>query len=572
VVFPFAAKAPVVACVNGYDPARDHLNKFIAAAAPKDGEAVTKMLGDELDRLFKGRKLTAVRKDARIFFVLHDLAPLFQGDMPAAVLVPVTSHKAFLESFLTREEFRSLDRRGDGLDVIRTTAFGEDQPAYLVDLKDYTAISLDKPTADAYAGRYTPATAAQMGNEPAETFLKADFALYVNLDAINDHFGEQIRGFKGLVDFAFQQAEQQGALQALNRKQIEAAKVMLKGLIQGIEDCRSVVAAAEFRPEGLYVRVQAQFAENTPSTRFLAGEKPRPLGEVNKLPRGFGTYSGMRLGDSVAGLIRDAGQEFATTPDDARGADLIERHLKDLAAAGPGGEFSATLPPKSSLTVTEYKDADKAARALSKAFKCVGPGGRVGGIVVKTTPRVGDEAESHRGFTFSSVNLHYDFEASAAGLPEFAREAAIESYRRMVPQRSAQWIGTNGKVVVRLAAKDWEAAAKILDQYLDGKSPADADEGYRRVRERLPAEANLLVIADVEQALNGLVSSLRVASEALPGFPHLRPLKKPAGAKAAYAGFAVILKGDTATAAGFLPAASAGAAYKMLDSLLKKID
>jgi len=571
-VLPFPAKAPIVVSINGYDTARVRLTKMLAAALPKDADKITKLLDAEIEKLFEGRKLTAVRKDARVFVVLNDLASVIQDTPAVCVLVPVTSHKEFLKTFLTKEEIGTIEHGKNGVDAIKSAAFGEEKPAFLVDLKDYTAITLDKTTGDAFADKFDKANSDQMGSEPAETFLKADVAVYVNMDAINDQFGDQIKAIKGLIDFGLQQAAGQGALGAMTKKQIESLKSLLKGLVQGVEDCRSVVLGAEFRPEGVFVKLQARFTENSPSAKLLASEKPETMVDIGKLPRGLGTYSATKFGKAIGDIFRDMGQEFATTEDDAKGADLLEKHLKDVAAAGPGAEFSASLPPGATLSVTAYKEANKAATALSKAFKAIAAGGKVNGIVVKTAPRVGDEAEKHAGFTFSSVNLNFDFEASVAALPAELKESALEAFKRMVPEKAVQWIGTDGKVVVRVSAKDWDAAKKLLDQYLDGKGSIGSVAGFKQVREQLPAEANLLLIAEMESAINGLVNSMRPAAEAIPGFPHLGILKKPEGGRHAYVGLAVTVKGDIASVTGFVPVGAIETASKMLESLFKKVE
>ncbi|MCE9561383.1 MAG: hypothetical protein K8U57_04955 [Planctomycetes bacterium] len=571
-VLPFPEKAPIVVSINGYDTARERLSKMLTAALPKDAAKITKLLDAEIEKVFEGRKLTAIRKDARAFVVLNDLASVIQDTPAVCVLVPVTTHKEFLKTFLTKEEFGTIDHGKNGVDAIKTAAFGEEKPAYLVELKDYTAITFDKTTSDAFADKFTKANSDQMGSEPAETFLKADIAVYVNMDSINDQFGDQIKAVKGLIDFGLQQAAGQGALGSLTKKQIESLKVLLKGLIQGVEDCRSVVLGAEFRPEGVFVKLQARFTENSPSAKLLAAEKAETMVDLGKLPKGLGTYTGMKFGKAISDILRDMGQEFATTEDDAKGADLLEKHLKDVAAAGPGAEFSASLPPGATLSVTAYKDANKAAAGLSKAFKAIAAGGKVNGIVVKTAPRVGDEAEKHAGFTFSSVNLNFDFEKSVAELPPEVKESTLEAFKRMVPEKAVQWIGTDGKVVIRVSAKDWDAAKKLIDQYLGGKASIGGVAGFKQVREQLPAEANVLLIAEIESAINGLVNSFRPAAEAIPGFPQLGIVKKPEGGKTAYIGIAVTIKDDIATVTGFVPVGAIETASKMLESLFKKVE
>ncbi len=570
--FPFPAKAPIVVSVNGYDTVRKNLAKMFAAALPKEAEAIEKAIDEQWDAWFEARKLTAVRKDARVFLVLNDLAALFEEREPLSVLVPVTSHKDFLDSFLTKAERMSLDRGRDGVDVVRTAAFGEEQPAYLVDLKEYSLITLDRAIADAHAVKYTMATDEQMGNEPADAFLKADVAIYLNLDVLNQQFGEEIRAFKGLIEMGLQQAQQQGALDILEAKQIEAVKIALNALVKAIEDCRSVVASAVFKPEGLLVRVQALFAENSDTAKFLADQKPDPQAKLAKLPGGLGTYTAMKNGKALGEILRDLNQELVTTAEDARGAELIEKHLQDVAAAGPGAEFVAALPPGEFIIVTEYQEPDKAVRGLTKAMKAVAAGGRVNSVVLKTAPRVADEAEKHRGFTFSSVNFNFDLDASISRLPEEARETAREQLKKTVLEKSTQWIGSNGKVVIRMTAKDWEAAKVLLDRVLDDKGSVGKEDGFRRVREQLPFEANIIVVAEITSTVEALVNGMKSAASAIPGFPELGAIKKPKREKAAYVGLAISITENTATVTGFVPAAAASEAYKMLNAMLKKVE
>ncbi|MBA4065930.1 MAG: hypothetical protein C0501_19870 [Isosphaera sp.] len=572
VPLPFPAKAPVVVVLNGVDTARARLDKLLTAAVPKEAGRVAKLLDDQLGTLFEGRKLTAVRKDARLFLVLNDLTGLTDETPAVSVLVPVTGYKDFLGSFLTRDEAKGVERGRDGVDSVKMTVAGAEATVHLVDLKEYAAVSVDRGTAEGYAGKYAAATAEQFGPDLAETFLRSDLAAYVNLDAINQQFGDEIRGVKGLIDFALQQAQQQGALPGMSKKQLDAMKVMFKGLVQGVEDCRGLVAGAEFRPDGLFLKVQARFADGSETAKTLAAEPPGQLADLARLPAGLGTYTAVRLGKGVGRVVRDLSQELVTTDDDARGAELIEGHLKDVEAAGPGAEFAAALPPDAALTVTAYKDADKAAKALAKAFKAVAAGGRVGGAVLKAAPRVGDEAEKYKGFTFASVNLTYDFDATVAGLPEEARGPTLEILKRTTAEKSAQWIGSDGKVVVRVTAKDWAAAARLLDQYLDEKAGVGSAAGFRAVRSQLPAEANVLLVAEVGSALTGMAAQLKTVAGMIPGFPEIRAPKKPAGGVPTYAGAALTLKGETATLAAYVPAPALATGYRVIESLFKKVE
>ena len=569
---PYPARAPIVVCLNGIEKPRERITKLLATALPDQAPKLTKRFDAELDKLLEGRKLTAIRKDARLFLVVNDLAALFGDDaLPIAVLVPVASYKDFRESFLTREELKSLDRGRDGVDAIKTEAFGDQEPAYMVDLKEYVAITLNRATAETYAGKFTNGTADQMGAELADSFMKADIALYVNMDAINEQFGDQIRGFKGLIDFGLQQAVQQGALTSLSKKQMEALKVLFKGAFQGVEDCRSIVIAAEIRPDGLAVRLHARFAENSASAKLISMETPSTLAGVEKLPTGLGLYGGMKFGKTISDALRDISQDLSTTEEDVQGTKLIEGLTKDLAAAGHQGDFSATSTPGVSLTISQYKEPQKAARALTKTYKAVAAGGRVNSIILKSAPRVSEEAQSLGGFTFSEVLLKYDFEATVAGLPDPVKDSTLQALKRTANETTMMWIGTDGKVVVQVTAPDWNAAKELLEKCQDQKRSVGADAGFKVTRAQLPAESNYLIIAETGAALSMLLESLRSTGEALPGFPKI-PIIKPAKGEPTYVGLAVTLKGDTASVHAFVPTGAVAVGGKLLEPLFKKIE
>src|SRR5581483_4403108 len=138
----------------------------------------------------------------RLFLVVHDIAKLGEDEPAVSVLVPVADYKAFRESFLTADEQKTFEKGKDGVDSVKTTAAGAETTIYLVDLKDYVALAVDRDTAVTYTGKYTRAETKAMGPELAASFLGSDVSVFVNLDVINDLYGEQIRQFKTLMDFA----------------------------------------------------------------------------------------------------------------------------------------------------------------------------------------------------------------------------------------------------------------------------------------------------------------------------------------------------------------------------------
>ncbi|VTR99039.1 Uncharacterized protein OS=Singulisphaera acidiphila (strain ATCC BAA-1392 / DSM 18658 / VKM B-2454 / MOB10) GN=Sinac_4595 PE=4 SV=1 [Gemmata massiliana] len=569
VTFPFPAKAPIVVQVTGVGAARERLSALLKTAFP-DAAQIDKQIDSALKELLADRKLTAVPKDGRVYFVVNNIASLTENNAAISVLVPVTSYKEFRATFLTADERKTFEE-GKGVDEVKLTVAGEEHAVHVVDLKEYVAISPDKTTAEVYATKFTRASTTAMPVELAKSFVGSDVGLYVNFDVINEVYGEQIRGFKGLVDFGFQQAQMGGMLPGLGKKQLEAVKSMAHGLFQAVGDCRGLVVGVEFRPEGLNLRVQAQFAENTESVKLLKAEMPGALVDIGKLPAGLAQYGASKVGTKFSDAVRGLNPEFAPADDDTKGNEAIEKRWAEIAAAGPQGEVSGTAGADSSITVTKYVEPKKAVDARLGCYEAMAAGGRIHSAVLKDAPKVKKDARKHAGFTFAEVQLAFDFEATVKDLPEGAKEVTLEQLKRSVPEKMALWIGTDGKTVVQVVAKDWAAATAALDGYRDNKKPVGETDGFKLTRKQLPTDASVLTMMEVGQAVTGMVDSLRALQDTIPGFPRIGKVP-PVSGPPAFIGVAVTLKDDTATLNVFVPGAALAAGRKIVSGLLTNLE
>jgi hypothetical protein len=392
------------------------------------------------------------------------------------------------------------------------------------------------------------------------------------MDVINDLYGEQIRGLRGLIDFAFGQAQMGGMLPGLNKKQVEGIKQFVAGAFQAVEDCRGLVLGAEFRPEGLHARFQARFADDSASGRFVKAEKPTAQAELGRLPRGMQSYTGSQFGPKVTEFMTLMAQNFAAADDDEKGAELVEKLAAELAAAGPQGEYTAGSTPDTSLTVARFKDPARAVAAELKLYQSLASGGRVANVVLKEKPKVAEGARKEGGFVFHEVALAFDFEASVKDLPDNLRETTLAQMKRLVREKTTYWIGTDGKQVLTVMAKDWDAARKLVDGFLGGRAPVEADAGFKLTRKNLPDEANLVSLTETGEMLKAMVDSVKSVADAVPGFPlQLKDLKTVEGPPT-YLGVAITLKAETATADLFVPGTAMTVGWKMLAPLFRQGD
>jgi hypothetical protein len=573
IALPYPAKSPIVLHINGFERTRDRLAKMLEALPPAEGKQVNATLTDGLAQLLKNRKLDAVPKDGRVFLVVNDIPKLFSGDPAMAVLLPVTGYKEFKESLLTVDERKSIEKDGNGIESMKSSATGDEVTLHLVDLKGYVAITPSKDTAEVYAGKYTAAQSGAMGTDLSASYLNADVSLYVNMDVINDLYGDQIKQFKGLIDFALGQAQNMGMVPGLGKQQLDMAKVMISGLFQAIEDSKGLVIGFEFRPEGLSARAQVRFADDTQSADILKPETPTALAGLTKLPKGLSSYGGSKFGKKFTDLGAKFAQEFIADDGDEKGAERIAKLQAEIAAAGSSGSFTAGKGLDQSILITSYKDPQKALDATTKLYTGLTDNGKFGGLVLKAKPTVTAKAQSHRELSFTEIKMSFDFAASVEGLPEAARDAALAQFKRLASEKTTLWMASDGKAVIQIGAKDWATAKSLLDEYLDAKTVIGSDAGFQAVRKNLPEQASLLYLLETGEAVTALVEQAKTVGQSIPGggFPALGSTK-PVKGDPTYLGFALTLKPQVATAELFVPGTAMNVAVKMIAPLFRNVE
>ena len=141
---------------------------MLKAALPDDFDAIQKQVDEGLKQLLADRKLTAIPKEGRVFLVVNDIAGLVENPPALSLLVPVTSYKEFRETFLTADERKTFEAGKNGVDEVKANVFGGEHRSYMVDLKEYVALSPDKNTAETYTTKYTKATTATMARRARE--------------------------------------------------------------------------------------------------------------------------------------------------------------------------------------------------------------------------------------------------------------------------------------------------------------------------------------------------------------------------------------------------------------------
>lgn len=561
---PVAADAMAVIQLNGVDRTKGRVAKMLEGIDP----AVAKQVGEQLAEMVKealdGRDLKGLDPNGRVFVAVGDFGDLAGEDPPVAMAVPVKDYKTFKEKFLTESERKGLAAAGGGIDTFDAEPAGT--TLYAVDTKGgHVVLTPSKATAEKYADKLEALSAKTLG-AVADSFLDADLALYLNLERINQVYGEQIKQGKAFFNLAMQQG---GA--GFDPKQMQLARTIFDGLFQVVEDAAGLVIAVEARPEGANLRFDAAFRPDTPTAKTLAGETPNPLTALADLPKGMKAYTASKWGKAFTDLQRSLGGEFAAPDGDDK---LTEKLVQwaDLLAADDGEAVTVTGPESASLAVTAFKDAGKVTAAKLKLMTELPAGSTYSNLVLKQPPAVKQGAQKHGGMTLHEADIEVDYAASVKNVAdETAKEAAIEAMKKLVPEKQTVFFGAGGGKFVQVTAKDWAAAKALLDAYADPKAKAGGDAAFLLTRKQLPAEAGFLTLLDTVETLNGMADSFGAMAGAIPA-PGLEVPKLPGKIKGdtSYIGVAFTARPGNARFDLFVPAAAIKTVRKAIEESEKE--
>src|SRR5207248_41751 len=124
----------------------------------------------------------------------------------------------------------------------------------------------------------------------------------------------------------------------------------------------------------------------------------------------------------------------------------------------------------------------KALDAQMKLFKQLKEGSTFG-AVLKSAPTVKEKAEKAGGIEFTAVGMKWDLEKTVekqgAAMTDEQKKALVEYMRSLLGEGTDFWVGTDGKTLVQIAAKDWTAAKALLDRYQKGEKTLGDSQAYK---------------------------------------------------------------------------------------------
>jgi hypothetical protein len=552
------AQAPIVVHVRGVERTKERMGTFLKSAVPDFGPTATAQLDAMIQNVMQGRKLEGLEKDGPVFVALLELPGLGGGgEPPMAVIARVTGYAAFRDGLLTEDERKGM-KKESGYD--RADLNG--QETYFVDRQGFAVVTTSKDAAVMIAKK--PAGLdTKLSGDLAKQFLDNDLSLYVNLAAVNKEYGDQIQAgrqfFESIMDSAG----------GTDKNSIEYVKMIYGGVFQAIADGRAFLAAADFRPEGFNLHFQLQVGPDTKTNTLLKGQEPSALEPLGTMPAGLTSYTATRLsGDALKAM---APILFgAAGGDDKEAKEKVEAAVKQLVAAGNTGSFSASNVPPAGVQLQVFNDPAKAVSAMLNLFRAMGEGGSFQNAYIKGKPEIKEDAQEHKGFKLNSIHITWDLDKFADAVPG-GGDAAKAAIKKLIGEELRLWFGTDGKRVVTVTAKSWEAAQKRLDTFLAGDKTLAKDPAFDATRKHLPAEASLLMLADAGRFTHAMVDYMLSLFKAMPNqLPFNLPDQVPdVKTKTSFLGFAVVLRPESGGFDLFVPTTAVQEMRKVLMPLFQ---
>ena len=552
------AKAPLVVQVHGYPRTKDRLMTMVKNAIPDFGGLVEASIDEQIINLLDERELNGLDPDGPIFIAFTELPkPEDEVEPPVAFVLRVTDYAQFRDGFLTKAEKKTLKKYKGGFEVVK---FMDEKDLFLVSRKGYAILTTTREAAVLYTKAFEGLD-AKLGQEAAAEFLRPDLAVYVDLGSIMKVYREEIANLRQLLEMNLQQ-EQANPFGGSSKEDLDK-------FFEALKDAETLLVGLTFQPDGLAVRGEVVVRPGSKTSKAFQGHKPQALTEIGTLPAGFMVYGASAPDKNAANPLQPFMQPLLTTPDSKEGKEL-KALLDQTAQTGAGLTLEAGNIPSGGIMVSEMDDPRKTTELQLKILTLIGKHESLQKPLLIKNVTVKPNAQTHRGFELHAYTYEIDLEAIPADQPE--QQMIIDAMKKIFAGKQQAWFGTDGKVFVQVAGRNWAEAQKTLDQFFDKKNSIGGQKSFQMARKQLPAQASELYLIH-SPALVSFFMEFFYAGAKAAGLPDLGPLPKPAlkPGQGDYLGFAVATQDTRGRFDLWIPGSMARDIQKAVEPIIKKL-
>jgi hypothetical protein len=552
------ADSAIVLQIHGIDRSKDRLIAMIKTAVPDLAPMVEALIEQGLKEGMQGRQVKGLAKDGPHFLVFTEVPKSGEGLPKMALVLHLTRYGDFLDGFLKEDERKTIKPDKAGYDV----GMVESEEFYFIDRKEYVVVTPNKECAEQLVKK-GPGLDSKLNKEVAKKLLDADLAAYVNMEAINKEYGNQLQGARQMMQMVLPQAAGQ-----IGKQTVEMMQAMYEGVFQFVEDSRVFLLTAELRPEGLALHVQTRVGADTKTNGFFKEGKKSSFDQLATLPAGQLGYTAFQLDPAIFKGLQLIMQGFMGDENKA-----VTEAMEQLAQVAPQSLLATFQMPIQGMQIWQCKDPTKAAAAQLKLFQALEKGESFQNAALKEKPEVKADAQNHRGFKLHYGGMVWDLEKTVEkqGLPQLSddlKKQMVESMKKMLGEGVKTWFGTDGKTYVQISAKDWDTAKAQLDQYLDGKSILAKEKAYQEARKQLPSEATMIALVDALPYAQKFGDYMLTIVRAFP-LPIQIPSIPSVTGKPAYLGMAVTVGPEQGSFDFWIPCSAVAEVRKLVEPMIR---
>ena len=201
----------------------------------------------------------------------------------------------------------------------------EGETIYFVNRKSgYAAITPHQDLATSLAKKHAGLD-THLSKPMARCLMEADAAVYIDMQAVNKDFGDQIKQGRELLKQALDNAP--------DKSSVEQAKRYFMPLFQAASDASAVLVTADLRPDGVLAHVEMEVATDSQTNAFLKPWKKTAMADLNRLPAGHMMYTALAFTPEV---MKDIGPlMYGITETEGNENKALRKALDELAEAKP---------------------------------------------------------------------------------------------------------------------------------------------------------------------------------------------------------------------------------------------
>ena len=499
------AEADLAVRFRGLGIVKADLAKMLTAMSPTLAEPAGPIL-DGLVAQVSGRFGEAAVEGPAIILV-RAVPPDENGSPAFAVIVKSDDYEGVKKSIAGGRAVKAAAQPGgfekfDGPDG---------KPMFSVKGAGYVAFGADQTL---ISGVARPAGKPLWSDALADSFLRGDMGVFINVAAIQKRYGAQIDAAKEQMAAGVEQAANAGG---------EAMKESVKGIVNKTFDALKVADSVamffDFEPYGLVVAGTATVLPGTEAAASLAKAMPAQGTLLETLP-GEGTFF-MDLSSSAETTVKlqKFGYSMLMGPATEESPE-VKKALDLIRQAGITEMATASFGTTSNISVALASDPAKAVEGTTAMLKALSTSKGMPEYIksVKVSP-----ASTYQGFALNESETAIDLEKFAKLQPNSPNGA--EAAKKMFGgDKIHAWFGTDGRRFLTVTAPTWAAAKSHIDAVVSGVGTLGKFPNYATLREQMPGKTNFLMMGSAQGLVRQLASQMTAT---LPGGVELKPGEMP---------------------------------------------